>query len=262
MKRIFDLLFCIFAIAFILLVLLSGLAFLFIALDLLGDLVFHIRASILSLIPDQWWIRLLAAVLCLCVVATAFCFCARVFFRCRYGRPAVESCTAFESRIVGEPLQTERCSDGKRKLLRDLTIDIRQHRSDNLTGPEHTIKVVQGFVTDFSSIPTPFHWIVRWSKVDIAGIVHDWLYAKGKVTRACADEIWRMMALSGEHRATPCQANICWLALRLFGGFAWRTHRRNRERVATQQCVAQDRKPTDEGDTPHESSSTDQENSD
>ena len=126
-----------------------------------------------------------------------------------------------ESRIKNQPLRTERLSDGTRKLCDSLEVEVPSiHRDD----PPESIIVAAEFVTDFSSIPTMFQWVVRWSKVDVAGVVHDWLYAQGKLTRTRADEIWRIVALSGAHRANPLQAYVCWFFLRLCGGWAWKRH--------------------------------------
>jgi len=119
--------------------------------------------------------------------------------------------------LVSGPLQTERLPDGKRKLLRDFVISI--------NGKEYTIPD-KNFTTDYSSIPWYGRFIVRWSKVDIAGVVHDYLYVTGIETRKYSDEVWRLVALSGEHHANRLQARICWLALRIGGGPPWRKYRR------------------------------------
>ncbi len=126
------------------------------------------------------------------------------------------------SRIVGGALQTERRPDGKRKLLRPLVVDI---GSSKLT-------IHQGFVTDFSSIPTLFQWVVHWSKVDVAGVVHDHLYNRGTPSRWRADWVWFEVARSGDHRADCVQAFLCWLALRLFGWCVWCRAANSRRRAA------------------------------
>ncbi len=123
---------------------------------------------------------------------------------------------AVATRLVGGPLQTERMPDGRRRLLRDLVVEVEGEQ----------IRVPAGTVTDFSSIPWPGRVLVRFSKVDIAGVVHDWLYQTGTTSRARADEIWRLLAQSGQHRANAFQAFTGWLALRVGGGAAWRRHRR------------------------------------
>jgi hypothetical protein len=109
--------------------------------------------------------------------------------------------------------------DGRRRLLRDLTVEV---DSEQFTVPAGTL-------TDFSSIPWFGRMLVDWSKVDIAGVVHDWLYQRGVTSRARADEIWRLLAVSGSHRANALQARVAWLALRVGGGLAWRRHRRRDE---------------------------------
>ena len=86
------------------------------------------------------------------------------------------------------PLQTERLSSGNRKLIRDLVVKL-----DG--GPK--ITVPKGFEMDFSSIPWFARWFVDWAKVDIAGVVHDFLYwcpkhaqKLGITTRRRADDVW------------------------------------------------------------------------
>ena len=131
-----------------------------------------------------------------------------------------------DSCVRGAPLRTERLSNGRRRLLCDLAVEVPVSASGS---PAETITVPSGFDTDFSSLPTFLQWLVHWSKVDVAGVVHDWLYAEG-ADRKWADHVWRTVALSGEHRANRLQAGICWLGLRVFGAIAWNRHARRRER--------------------------------
>ena len=114
------------------------------------------------------------------------------------------------TRLVSGPLQTERQRDGRRRLLRDLVVDV--------DGQQITIPA--GTLTDFSSIPWFGRILVRWSKVDIAGVVHDWLYQTAFTSRARADRIWRLVANAGEHHANSFQAWAGWLALRVGGWLA------------------------------------------
>ncbi len=121
-----------------------------------------------------------------------------------------------ETKLVSGALQTERLENGHRKLLRTLTLKI----------DKEYISIPKNTQTDFSSIPWFGRILVRWSKVDIAGVVHDWLYAEGKlanesISRAKADEIWRQVALAGIHHANTFQAWVGWFFLRLGGGLAW-----------------------------------------
>ena len=117
--------------------------------------------------------------------------------------------------IVGNMMQTERREDGKRFLLRDLNLEI---EGDPIRIPADT-------VTDFSSIPWYGRILVRWSKVDIAGVVHDWYYQTGDTSRARADAIWRLVAMAGTYHANAFQAWVGWLALRVGGWIAWRRYR-------------------------------------
>lgn len=113
------------------------------------------------------------------------------------------------------PLRTERLGSGNRKLLRDLRVAV----------DGRVFVVPAGFESDFSSYPWFTRWIVRWSKVDVAGVVHDYLYAKGACSRRYADRVWRVIAQAGEHRANAVQAWSSWLGLRLFG---WTRYSRRR----------------------------------
>ncbi|NNE20939.1 MAG: DUF1353 domain-containing protein [Myxococcales bacterium] len=119
-------------------------------------------------------------------------------------------------------LRTERLANGNRELLADLT---RQSCGVNIVVPK-------GFETDFSSIPFWARFVVRWSRVDVAGVVHDWCYHTGirdefgKPSRSLSDDIWRHIAERGDSQANPLQAWVCWAGLRLGGWMAWNKHRR------------------------------------
>ena len=120
-----------------------------------------------------------------------------------------------QTRIVGDMMQTERRDDGKRFLLRDLHLEIEGD----------PIRIPAGTITDFSSIPWYGRILVRWSKVDIAGVVHDWCYQTGASSRARADAIWRLVAMAGTYHANVFQAWVGWLALRVGGWIAWNRYR-------------------------------------
>ncbi|WP_298864356.1 DUF1353 domain-containing protein [uncultured Gimesia sp.] len=120
--------------------------------------------------------------------------------------------------LVSGLLQTERQPDGDRKLLRKLTVNVH----------DKTISVPENFITDFSSIPWFGRFLVRWSKVDIAGVVHDRLYATAEYTRCEADTIWRQTALAGECHANIFQAWIGWFFLRIGGKFLWKNKRKTK----------------------------------
>lgn len=120
---------------------------------------------------------------------------------------------AGRSSVTGEPLRTEKLPGGKRKLLREFEV--------TFEGEE--ITVPKGFVTDYSSIPWFGRWLVRWSTVDVAGVVHDYLYREQR-ERKEADRIWRKIAGSGSVYASFLQRWICWLALRVGGWVAYRRY--------------------------------------
>jgi hypothetical protein len=91
-------------------------------------------------------------------------------------------------------LQVERLPDGRRRLLRDLNL--------RLGGEE--ISIPAGFDTDYSSWPR-FLPGPNYSKIDVAGIVHDfifrygWLGVEGRdVSYIEANRIWYEIAKSGD----------------------------------------------------------------
>ena len=113
---------------------------------------------------------------------------------------------------------------GKRELLQDFTVKIgKGEKAFNITVPA-------GFKTDYSSIPRGFRWTMLWTKVDIAGVVHDWLYARAKyisMTKLQTDRVWRDVARSGYPNANPLQAAAGWLGLAIGGLLVWRCYKRN-----------------------------------
>lgn len=115
-----------------------------------------------------------------------------------------------------QPLSTTRLYDGQRQLNRDYHIEV--------DGTRYTVK--KGFKTDFSSYPWYARVIVRFDKVDVAGVVHDWLYCTGEVNRAQADKIWRQVAMAGQNHANALQAWLSWLGLRIGGWVSWQNYRR------------------------------------
>ncbi|MCP3980931.1 MAG: DUF1353 domain-containing protein [bacterium] len=119
------------------------------------------------------------------------------------------------SELDGPPLAAERLPNGRRKLSRDLELCV---SGEKLTIPE-------GTKTDFSSIPPFARALVRWSRVDVAGVVHDFLYQTGGRSRWSADLIWFKVAISGDHRANLLQAGIAWLGLVLGAWWVWYGYR-------------------------------------
>ena len=132
-------------------------------------------------------------------------------------------------------------------LLRDLVIDLGtnldlgERRHDGFTVSQQGTTVVtvpKDFKIDFSSNPTFARWLYRFDSVDLAGCCHDWAYWVG-VPQPEADEIWRLVAASGESeetRLTGWKARLGWLALRGFGGLAYRDHARRRQSKPTTGC--------------------------
>jgi len=101
-------------------------------------------------------------------------------------------------------------------LLRELEVEV----------DGETYAIPKGTVTDFSSIPWFGRILVRWSRVDIAGVVHDYLYREQSGSRAAADRVWRIAAQAGERHASAFQAWVGWAALRIGGWIAWNRIRR------------------------------------
>ena len=127
------------------------------------------------------------------------------------------------TRVQTQPgaLQVEKRADGRRRLLRAIGVNV--HRN---VGDEDIVPVPAGFVTDYSSLPWGTRWVMHWSRVDVAGVVHDYLYRCGEgvpdCTRARADRIWRRVARAGDRRAWWHQAWVGWGALGLFGWCSFR----------------------------------------
>ena len=115
------------------------------------------------------------------------------------------------TRLIAGSLKTERLENGRRRILQDFTVAV--------GGTDITVE--KGFTTDFSSFPWWASFVVHWSKVDIAGVVHDWLYCKGTVSRLQADRIWYLVAIAGKHHANCLQAVVGWLGLVLGGWYQW-----------------------------------------
>lgn len=106
------------------------------------------------------------------------------------------------------PLQVERLPDGRRQLLRVFNYEV--------DGVEEPISVPAAFVTDFSSDPIG---LLDWSKVDVAGVVHDYLYQHPKEigSRWREDVIWLKIATSGEWRVNRFFGILGFLGIRIFG---------------------------------------------
>ena len=145
------------------------------------------------------------------------------------------------SLVQSKRLQTERLSDGRRVLLRDLKV--------SLPGYNRDVCVPKGFITDFSSIPFFFRPFLQWSRVDIAGVVHDYLYwcPRKNIGRLRADCIWFTVAGRGCHCATCLQRGLGWIGLLLGGWYSWGQARRARVASRGRKCECESLSSTSQG---------------
>ena len=83
----------------------------------------------------------------------------------------------------------------------------------------YVIKVPQGFITDYASIPRIFRPIVLpYGKHSGASVVHDYLYSKGcnlNIERKKADKIF--LEILKEEGVNPILARLMYIAVRIFG---------------------------------------------
>lgn len=117
-----------------------------------------------------------------------------------------------------KPLLVEKDdSTGLRILQRDFKIIVNNEM----------IVVPRGFDTDYSSYPWLTRSIVRFDRVDVAGVVHDYLYRTQIKSRSEADKIWRMIACHGQKSANGLQGWVSWIGLRIGGWVPWKKHKKN-----------------------------------
>lgn len=87
------------------------------------------------------------------------------------------------------------------------------------------ITVPAGFVTDLASIPRVFWNILPpFGRYTEAAVLHDWLYRTHRVPRAGADAL--LLEAMEVCRVARWQRRVIYIAVRLFGGFAWRNEKR------------------------------------
>lgn len=95
--------------------------------------------------------------------------------------------------------------------FRGYYVTLRAHEVRGFTVPA-------GFVCDFASIPKPVRWLfgepAEGPNRD-AGLLHDYLYATRRVSRAQADELFRRQLV--DDGMAPWKASIMHRAVRLFG---------------------------------------------
>ena len=120
----------------------------------------------------------------------------------------------FTTALVVSPL-----SDGKSwVVIKQFEYHVGAENSDD------RIKVSEGFVTDFTSVPRIFWWIIpRWGKYGNAAVIHDWLYwvqrKEGSEGRREADYI--LNEAMGVLGVGKYKRKIIFKAVRWFGWLAW-----------------------------------------
>lgn len=89
---------------------------------------------------------------------------------------------------------------------------------------DNYIHVPDGFQTDFASVPKIFwHVIPPMGLHTVAAVVHDWLYYSRWVKKASADTVfYQLMRFYG---VPLVRAKIMYLAVKWFGGRAWRLNK-------------------------------------
>ena len=123
------------------------------------------------------------------------------------------------------PLHVSPMSDGRNwELTRAFTFRIGSRYSNQY------IRVPQGFVTDFASIPKILTLLLpSWAKFNKSPVLHDFLYRTKKImgeaiTRKQADDIF-LEAMMVSWKDLPKRyfvANIEYWAVRIFAFLAWK----------------------------------------
>ena len=120
-----------------------------------------------------------------------------------------------EVKRTSGPLHTKRLDNGKRQITRDLTYRINDEGEEK----EVTVRACDAFTTEFSSVPCGLRWFVHWTRIDTAGVIHDYLYRSTRFTRLKDDLIWFKVAIQGRPKALPWQAWGGLIGMRLIGWF-------------------------------------------
>ncbi len=125
----------------------------------------------------------------------------------------------FTTALVVSPL-----SDGKSWVILDnFEYHVGTENSDD------RVIALKGFVTDFTSVPRIFWWVIpRWGKYGNAAVIHDWLYWKqGDKDRKESDYILlEAMTVLG---VSKWKKKLIFLAVRWFGWIAWSSNFADRE---------------------------------
>jgi len=95
---------------------------------------------------------------------------------------------------------------------------------------EGKVIIPKGFRTDLASVPCVLRWLPGFDDHSFgipAPTLHDWAYQRDgwvtphvRLTRKRADELFRTLSLTAGVR--PWRAQTAFLAVRWFGGWAWR----------------------------------------
>jgi len=112
-------------------------------------------------------------------------------------------------------------------------------------GSGDTVHVPVKFMTDFASVPRPM-WIVfpQWGKYGNAAVIHDWGYWSKDRSKAQTDLIFlEGMKVLG---VRPVTRTLMYLAVHLFGGWAWRSAGKRRARSESKVAFRIPEKSTDE----------------
>jgi len=116
-------------------------------------------------------------------------------------------------------------ADGKNwELTRAFTFRIGSRYSNQY------IRVPQGFITDFASIPKCLTLLLPdWAKFNKSPVLHDWLYRTKTImgepiTRKQADDIFLEAMLVGwkDYPKRYFVAHLEYYAVRIAGGLSWR----------------------------------------
>ena len=114
-----------------------------------------------------------------------------------------------------KPLIVEKLGDNKWKLHTAFEYHVGKEGSDEV------VRVPEGFVTDFASIPRAFWSILHpTGRYAAAAVIHDFLYANHIYTRKRSDQIFlEGMKVLGVNWLTR---GIMYRAVRWFGAKAWK----------------------------------------
>lgn len=89
------------------------------------------------------------------------------------------------------------------------------------------IEVPKGFVTDFASVPPVLHSLLgATGPYGMPAIVHDFLYWSQACSKDQADQLFRLAM--GDSEVSPWLRQALFVAVRVFGGRAWRANRTER----------------------------------